>query len=272
MALPARVALGTMHGKEAVLGPPLAALGVKVERAVIDTDRFGTFSGEVARAGTMLDAARQKARAAMAETGLPVGLASEGAYGPHPHIPFLPLGQELLLWLDGRTGQEVVETMTDPQPNYDQITLTDATGLEDFLTRIGWPGTAVIVQPAHGQGPVAKGLCDRDQVSAAVADALRTSGAALVQTDMRAHMNPRRMQVIGDLAGRLAARLATPCPACAAPGFGRLRGEPGLPCDDCGTETPLVAADIFGCTLCGREERRPRMGLADPAHCPICNP
>lgn len=272
MTLPPRVALGTMHGKEAVIAPPLAALGVTVERADLDTDRFGTFAGDVPRAGTMLDAARLKARAAMAATGLPVGLASEGAYGPHPWLPFVPLGQELLLWLDSRTGQEVVETLTDQQPVYDQTTLRSVEEAGAFLSRIGFPETAVIVQPAAGIGPVAKGLQDRQEVFSAVAAALRVTESALIQTDMRAHVNPRRMAVIGDLAQRLATRLATPCPACSAPGFGRLRGEPGLPCGDCGTETALIAADILGCSLCGQEERLPRTGLADPANCPICNP
>ena len=111
--LPDRVALGTMHGKEAVIAPPLAALGVTVVLAEVETDRFGTFSGEVARTGSMIEAARAKAQAAIAATGLPVGLASEGAYGPHPHFSFLPFGRELLVWLDIRTGQEVVEMTTD---------------------------------------------------------------------------------------------------------------------------------------------------------------
>ena len=53
--LPDRVALGTMHGKEAVIAPPLAALGVTVVLAEVETDRFGTFSGDVPRAGSMIE-------------------------------------------------------------------------------------------------------------------------------------------------------------------------------------------------------------------------
>lgn len=272
LTLPRRVALGTMHGKEAAIAPPLAALGIALTRAVIDTDRFGTFSSEVTRTGTMLDAARAKARAAAEATGLPVAIASEGAYGPHPHMPFLPLGQEILLWLDTRSGREIVEHVTDPATNYDQCHARTLPEAESFLTRIGFPATAVIVAPTMGAVPVAKGLRDPQALAEAMALASATSGRAFLQTDMRAHMNPHRIAVIAGLARRLAARLATPCPDCTAAGFGRDGTEPGLPCGDCGTPTALVAADLLCCTACGFHTRQPRSGQADPAHCPHCNP
>ncbi|WP_235933357.1 DUF6671 family protein [Paragemmobacter ruber] len=266
------MALGTMHGKEAAIAPHFARIGITVERAAIDTDRFGTFSGEIARMGTMADAARSKARAAAEVTGLPVGLASEGAYGPHPVIPFLPIGQELLLWLDTETGHEIIETMTDERPSYDQQIVTSPKDAVAFLARTGFPAQAVIVQSVQAMAPVAKGITDPATFDKAVAQALAQSGQAHLQIDMRAHMNPRRMAVIGELAGRLAARLNTPCPACAAPGFGRLRTVAGLICRDCETETGLIAADVHGCTACRHEVVLPRAGFADPAHCPSCNP
>ena len=270
--LPPAVALGTMHGKEAAIAPPLATLGITLRRAEIDTDRFGTFAGDVARAGSMLEAARAKARAAANALGLDVGMASEGAYGPHPYVPFLPLGQEMLLWHNTVTGHEIAETLTDDRPVFDQQTITDPGDAEAFLSRIGFPATGVIVQAAPAMIPAAKGVTDRATLAAAITGCLAATGSALLQTDMRAHMNPRRMAVIGDLARRLAQRLATPCPDCAAPGFGRLRTVPGLACRDCGIETGLIAADIYGCTACGSETIRPRAGEADPAHCPYCNP
>ncbi|MFN3643615.1 MAG: hypothetical protein ACK4TB_11940 [Gemmobacter sp.] len=49
----------------------------------------------------MVEAARAKALAAIAATGLPVGLASDGACGARPVMPFLPQGRELLPWRDG---------------------------------------------------------------------------------------------------------------------------------------------------------------------------
>lgn len=278
MSLPKRVALGTMHGKAAVIAPPLSALGVAVEVPVgLDTDRFGTFSGEVARVGTMLDAARAKAKAAVEATGLPVGMASEGAYGPHPVVPFLALGQELILWHEAATGREIVEWQRDDQPAHEQAWVASVAEVEGFLSRIAFPDVAVVVAGEGVTRPVAKGLRDPRAVERAVAEALALSesGRALLMTDMRAHVNPRRMAVIGTLAQRLAARLARPCPACAAPGWGRLRLEAGLPCGDCGTPTGLIRSEILGCTACGAEAEQPVPGapdFAEPGQCPMCNP
>jgi len=279
MTLPELAALGTMHGKAAAIAPPLARLGITlVVPDGLDTDRFGTFTAEVPRAGTMDDAARAKARSAVAATGLSVGIASEGAYGPHPSIPFLPIGREVLLWRNEKTGHEVIERLIDEAPCYDHVTVFSADEATTFLKAIGFPRTAVIVAPAGtGAVPLAKGLQDRDAVDDAIARALHLSaqGGAFLQTDMRAHLNPRRMATIGRLAERLAARLATVCPVCAAPGWGLLRVETGLPCGWCDGPTLLVKAEIHGCTLCGHQVVRPRANgprVADPGQCPACNP
>lgn len=279
MRLPARIAFGTMHGKAAAVQPPLRRLGIGlVVPEAFDSDRFGTFTGEVPRQGTMVEAARAKARAAAAATGLPVGLASEGSYGAHPVVPFLPFGRELLLWHEVDSGREIAEWLADEAPVYDHVLAADAAGAEAFLRGVGFPETALIVAPAGDSGqPVAKGVTDPDSLARVIAQAsaLSPEGRALVQTDMRAHCNPRRMQTIGRLAERLAARLACSCPACSAPGWGRLRSAPGLPCRDCGLPTALPQAEVLGCTACGHEAERPPVGSpaeADPTHCPRCNP
>lgn len=274
MTLPARVALGTMHGKAAAIAPPLARLGIALTvPGGLDTDRFGTFTGEVPRAGSMVEAARAKALAAIAATGLPVGLASEGAYGAHAVIPFLPQGRELLLWHDARSGHEIIEMLTDEAPAYDHIEVAAAEGAQAFLARIGFPPTAVIVMRADGV-PVAKGVQDLASLDGAIR-AARAHGPARLQTDMRAHLNPRRMGMIGQLAERFARRLARRCPDCGAPGWGLLRLAPGLPCAWCGGPSLMPKGEIHGCTACGATTLRPRcdgVTEADPGMCPFCNP
>ncbi|HHZ08464.1 MAG TPA: hypothetical protein GX405_06750 [Rhizobiales bacterium] len=276
MSLPGRVALGTMHGKAAAIAPPLARLGIAVVVPEgLDTDRFGTFTGEVPRAGSMIEAARAKAQAAIAASGLPVGLASEGAYGPHPVLPFLAWGLELLLWLDSRTGQEIVETLADEAPLYGHADATGPGDCDAFLARIGFPATAVVVAPAaEPLRPVAKGIRDRVALKSALRAASAT-GPARVATDMRAHMNPRRMAMIARLAEHLADRLGRTCTACGAPGWGRLRLEPGLPCAWCGGPSVLARGEVHGCTACGVERfvlRPDKLTAADPGCCPACNP
>lgn len=282
-ALPRRIALGTMHGKETALVPAFARLGVDLVVAPgVDTDRFGSFDGMTPRAGTMEEAARAKARAAMAATGLTSGLASEGAYGPHPAIPWLAAGIEILLWRNDATGQEVVERLIDDSPAYDRVEVAADADLAAFLGRAGFPETALVVAPAVPPGapaapPTAKGLRDRAALDQALAAARRSGdqGRAVVQTDMRAHMNPRRMQTIARLGARLADRLACRCASCGAPGWGRIGTEPGLPCADCGGPSLLVARELHGCTACGATRSQPRadgLTTADPGQCPFCNP
>lgn len=82
----AEVALLTRHGKAGVIAPaPEGPLGCRVRLDDgYDTDRLGTFSREVPRRGSQLEVARTKARIGMERTGLPLGLASERAFGPDP--------------------------------------------------------------------------------------------------------------------------------------------------------------------------------------------
>ena len=84
-----QIALGTMHAKKRALATPLARLlgsNIIVPRDV-DTDAFGTFTGKTERTGSMLDAARAKARLGT-RIALPRRIASKESYGPHPHLRF----------------------------------------------------------------------------------------------------------------------------------------------------------------------------------------
>ncbi|MBC2771816.1 hypothetical protein H6M51_03025 [Rhizobium sp. AQ_MP] len=278
VVLPKQLAMATMHGKEQALTPAFAALGLELVLPVgLDTDQFGTFSRDRPRAGTMLDAARAKAEAAMEATGLPAAIASEGSYGPHPTVPFLAAGREMLLFVDRVNGFEVVEMTIDEEPSFGHCEATSIEQLAGFLDRIGFPQHGVIVAPA-GQlnTPVAKGIMDQAGLTLAISTAIERSPLQMahVETDMRAFMNPRRMETIARLGVRLAARLSTPCPHCEHPGWGLARTERGLPCSLCGSPTSLPRQDVYACVSCDNEETRERSpgGSADPAYCPLCNP
>ncbi|MFN2288745.1 MAG: DUF6671 family protein, partial [Chromatocurvus sp.] len=108
-----RIALATMHRKEVVIAPPMKrVLGAElVVPAGLDTDALGTFSGEIPRQGTMGDVAVAKARMGMVAAGLGIGLASEGSFGPHPEIPVVAVGRELLVLVDDERGLVVFESL-----------------------------------------------------------------------------------------------------------------------------------------------------------------
>lgn len=273
--------LATMHGKEAAIAPVFhRRLGLEVATAPgLDTDALGTFTGEVPRVGTIREAAIAKAGLGMRATGMTIGLASEGSYGPHPHIPFIPGGVELMVMVDDMRGIVVAEHLIDDAPAIAHVFAEAGDDLGPFLDRIGFPHHALIVKPAEGDGdaPIIKGIRNRSELYQAVAtcSARSRDGRALVQTDMRAHMNPTRMATLSRLASALAARLASLCPACGAPGYGQVDVETGLPCEWCGAPSVMVRHAILGCVACAHRETRPRADgktHADPGHCPQCNP
>ncbi len=202
----------------------------------------------------------------MQATGLTLGLASEASFGPHPAMPMLPVGQELLLFLDQERDLCVLEQRLEWRTNYSHTLLEPGDSPDAWLRQVGFPAHGVIARPAEPQlGLLFKGL----QSSA---DLL---GQAWLETDMRAHCNPTRMRSIRRLGVALVRRLRTPCPECGSPGWGLLNTKPGLPCSDCGTATELTLSEIWGCEQCGARREQPRRDSrlhADPGQCPWCNP
>lgn len=263
-----RAALATLHGKARALAPPMQRrLGLIVEPVAIDTDAFGSFTGTVARTGTAAETALAKARAGMGATGLPLGIASEGSFGPHPWLPFGAGGLETLAFVDAARGLELSLSAVSRRTNFAHQDM-DGGDLAPFLARVGFPDHALVVKGSDGD-VLAAGVRD-----AALLIRLAAPGTRL-ETDMRAHMNPTRMAAIRALASRLAAQLACRCPACACPGFGQIGVTRGLPCSACGGATQGVAAIIDGCSACGHQQARARpdsLVAADPASCDWCNP
>lgn len=248
--------------------------------ADLDTDRLGTFTGEVARVGTPLEVARRKARLGMTATALPLGLANEGSFGPHPALPFMPADRELLLFVDDERHMEVAEETLSVDTNFAHTTVAAAAELEaEFLQRARFPSHGLIARPHAGStcAPLIKGITTPAALRDAVARCAQASadGMAHLETDMRAHMNPTRQAVLAGLAERLARRLATRCAACGGPGWGVVGVARGLPCEQCGRETDLVREEILGCPRCGHRQNVPRpdgLRRADPGNCPWCNP
>ncbi len=281
------VALATRHGKERVIGRALRhGLGASLLHVTsVDTDALGTFSGDVPRRGTALEACLAKAEAALAAGGTEFAIASEGSFGPHPQLPLLPAGMECLVFLDRQRGLTISEQGLAPRTNFAHRLLgaVAASGpdpeLANWLARVGFPRHRLIVR-AHLQGSpgtVEKGLGHWEELAPAISRAAAASsdGLALLETDMRAHCNPTRMAAIRRLAFRLVRRLARPCPACQNPGWGVVGQQPGLPCAECGLPTGMTRALIWGCSQCGHQDEQPRPDgreRADPGQCDWCNP
>jgi len=263
-----------------VARPLRVAVGLSVMVPTeINTDLLGTFTGDVKRPGTPREVVIRKARLGMSASGLPLGLASEGSFGPHPLLPFTACDHELLAFVDDEIGFTVVEGILTEVTNFGQCSARTGDDLADFLQRAQFPSHALIVRPNDGLKPgmLFKGIAEH----AVLVDAVRrcaaasADGLAHVETDMRAHLNPTRQKAIRKVAFRLARRLACPCPVCRTPGWGRSGVERGLPCGNCGTPTEWIKHEIFGCARCDHQILKVRadgLQFVEPSLCPACNP
>jgi hypothetical protein len=274
------IVLTSKHHKARAIAPPFTQhLGARVDSCELDTDQLGTFSGEVERDGDALHCARRKCNWGMDTSGSEFGLASEGSFGPHPVLPFIAMGHELLLFIDRQRGFELHLAQASEETNFRSAAFADWDEARGFAQKARFPSHALIVRPDQpGAAPgLVKGITTEAELKAAFSSAKQASdnGKAWLETDMRAHLNPTRMQQIGLLAGQLARRLACACPACNSPGWGQTGADTGLPCAWCGTATALVMAQRHGCVSCEHEQRLPRpdgLTVADPGRCPVCNP
>ncbi|HAN45943.1 MAG TPA: hypothetical protein DCQ32_05260 [Cyanobacteria bacterium UBA8156] len=262
------VAIATMHGKEQVIGPLLAAAwGLRaIVPAGLNTDVLGTFTRDVARPGDALATARLKAEAALALTGGAIAVASEGSFGPHPDLPWAAVNRELVVLIDRQRGIELVGEALSWETNYRQTQVRTWEEAQAFAAAVGFPDHGLVVGEA-------KGVRDRETLAQAVQAGLAQSGILWLETDMRAMHNPSRMQVIAQATQDLVAKGRSLCPVCGWPGFAITERWPGLPCALCGLPTPLVRSQRWVCRHCGYQQEEPvAETVADPAYCPLCNP
>lgn len=274
----ARVAFLTQHGKEALLAPLLTdSLGWVVEHVTgFDTDTLGTFTREVPRPGSQLEAARTKARTGMALAGCVRGLASEGAFVPDPGSGLFPWNIELVLLVDDALGLEVVGMAQGPACNQAGLAADWATA-ERLALEAGFPRHWLVVRPLGEDDPRAiKGLSSWPALRAAFEAAQAQAGGGMVwlESDLRAMANPSRQALIVQAGQDLVRRWQSVCPACAAPGFWPVAAIRGLPCAACGTPTRERQGERWACVRCAHTlERALATGQrADPSRCDRCNP
>ena len=258
-----RIALATIHAKDRAIAAPFRrVLGAEIVVAdAVDTDTLGTFSGEIPRPAPLIETALKKAELAFGALDVDCALASEGSYGPIDRVPLVPAGLEIMAFVDRRRGFRLVETMTTHRTNWRlyRFRAGDPT-VPAALKEIGFPRFGAFVMRNSDFHEAHKDLKTVEEAVAAVdREAGRSAdGLALLISDMRAHRNPLRMQVLRVLGWKLAKRLEQLCPKCEAPGFGPIGAQRGLPCEACGEPTHWVDFEIDGCNACGHAIACPR--------------
>lgn len=268
--------IATMHAKEQAIAPAFAeVLGVEcvLPPTGFDSDVFGTFSGEIARSLSPLETARRKAQAALAVSSATMAIASEGTFGPHPVLGFVPADEELMYVYDREQDIEVWVYEITTDTNFAAKDIQSLVELREFAQKAGFPAHALIVRSP--ESIIHKGIQAADELQAIAEPLLDTFGRIRVETDMRAMHNPTRMRFLAEVAHRLAKKLGTNCPACGTGGYAVVETIAGLPCGLCSSPTRRTKAAIHRCLRCAHSHEQPfpdGIFTEDPTYCDFCNP
>ena len=269
--------IATQHKKEKAIAP-LMEQAFSLRCTIpenLNTDVFGTFSGEVERIHDPLETARLKGREAARLTGADLVLSSEGSFGPHPQLFFIPFNQELILLQDFKNNFEIWITESSTETNYASAEIERVEALHNFMRSTGFPQHAIILKDrAINFNACYKGLNNETELFRAFEKLISDFGRVYAETDMRAMHNPKRMSVIEQATEKLITRMLNVCTGCGLPGFGIVHYEGGLPCSACQIPTALPLKKILKCHHCAYEviESFPSGNWADPGHCEVCNP
>lgn len=239
--------IATMHGKEQVLKPLLEeALGVTcIIPAEFNSDIFGTFSGEIERELNPLETARKKCYAAMELTGCNLAIASEGSFGAHPIIGFVPADEELLVLIDRKNNMEIKVREISTATNFAGKEITNLQAAYDFAAQVLFPSHSLIIKKAKEDLSILyKGITDINRLKKIVTDLLADNHSIYMETDMRAMYNPSRMKVIEEACKKLITITKSFCKHCGTPGFSVTDSIIGLPCDYCGSPTQIGRAHV----------------------------
>ncbi len=193
-----RAVIATRHGKEHVIARELAAAEITVEAAHIDTDRFGTFAGDIPRTLAPRDAAIAKARAALAaDPSAHLGLGSEGTFGA--------VDLELVALVHRSAPLVLVGSATGAIVRHGEH-VTSLIEAEDAAERLGFPSAGVLVM-TPGRQLVLRDVEDCGDLRDAVESTLASHGGAWIEPDRRAHRDPARREVIAEAARDVVAQL-----------------------------------------------------------------
>jgi hypothetical protein len=201
--------VATKHGKERLVAEILShELGIHVETARdLDTDTFGTFTGETPRKGSQLDAARQKAAAARRTTPADFYVATEGSFDSDPRMLGLPIHREVVYWHDP-SGDDVVVTRETPKTNAARIRLRSVEDLQRAAQKFQFPEHGIILRKSRLFRPDVLYKDARDsrelEEQYARAQSVLPWVRVYAESDLRSHKNPMRQEVIRDALRELA--------------------------------------------------------------------
>lgn len=274
-----KLLVASMHNKHQVIAPIFKReWSSDVVCCVdLDTDQFGTFSGEVERKLDPLSSAIAKCRLGLRLSGLDLGVATEGSFGPHPSLPWMAAHEEWMVLVDEKNELVISKRKWSIDTNFSHAKISNEDELFQFAEKAQFPSHALTLRSKkdNGSQEMVKGIHDVQLLKDCFHRMNIPFSELTVETDMRAHFNPTRMKVIEELTIELMQKAVTPCPECKKNGFGEQKFVSGLPCLQCGLPTSSALYKITTCASCSFEDKSLYpMGnpFENPMHCHFCNP
>ena len=273
-----RLVIATQHKKETVIAPLIEkALGVNcIPNELVDTDSLGTFSGEVERETDPISTVRKKCLMTMQAHDCDLGIASEGSFGNHPSIFFVPADDELIIFIDQLNNIEIIARELSTCTNFGSQEVRTESELMDFAERSSFPSHGLILRGPNAANnyDLYKGICEKSELIKIFNELRKKHDTIFVETDMRAMFNPTRMSVIELATEKLIEKIKSKCPDCKTPGFSIVNSLPGLPCNQCSRPTRSTKTLVYECGKCNLtiEKANPKKSFEEPMYCDFCNP
>ncbi len=273
-----KAVIATKHSKEEVIAPILEdELGlICIITKTIDTDKLGTFSGEVERDDDPVTTLRKKCQMAIDASGINLAIANEGSFGTHPTIFFAHADDELIMLMDKENGIEILERELSLNTNFDGAEIKSEIELIEFANKIGFPSHGIILKKGkNNYSYLIKENINLEELIINYHKIKNEDGAAYAETDMRAMHNPTRMKIIEQAVIKLVKKAKSLCPNCSTPGFGVVDVVKGLPCEMCSLPTRSPLKHIYRCPKCNFQDEKEfpfEKQVEDPQYCDFCNP
>ncbi len=273
-----KLVIATKHEKEKVIAPLLEKdLGVSCFiNKDLDTDIFGTFSGEIERELDPISTVRKKCLYAMEVSDCDLGVASEGSFGAHPSLFFARANEEFLILIDKKNDLEILSKELSTATNFEAKEVNTEEELIEFAKSVKFPTHGLILRRSkQDTTQMIKGITNLGILKRSFNKLMEKSNSVYAETDMRAMYNPTRMSLIEKATRKLIDKVNSPCPGCNTPGFEVTEAKKGLKCSLCGSPTDSTLSHIYSCKKCRftKEEMYPHKKTAeDPMYCDYCNP
>jgi hypothetical protein len=187
-------------------------------------------------------------------------------------------GINQVLFIDKKNGLEIRGHHSTSEVHSGGEYVSSVADAVSFAQKHNFPETGVVLKyRKSGMFKVYKNISTIEDLMCRVEKMLSYPFVRkiFIETDMRAHKNPLRMNAIEQATKDLLKNINSLCPQCGAPGFVVSDVQPGLACDSCSLPTDLPLSEIYTCAVCSYSQSNivvTQKTTMTSVFCKHCNP